>query len=371
MIIGVDGNLLCGKKTGMGTVVHHVLKRWKATDDLNIILYAPGELDEEYVKLLQENGITVRSYNHFSYPIWEQIILPREVKKDRVDVLWCPYNTAPLFCKCKTVVTINDVIYMTEKFNTAPTLYKKAGMLYRRLIVPKAAHRATHIITISKYARTEILKNIRSLKEKISIIYLGMEAVSSSLVDEQSFYEKNGIQKNYILGFGSMEKRKNSLGLIKAYELLDETVRRNHQLVLFGFRGYEESQDLLYIKERGLKNIILLGYVTEEEKIALYRNSIMFVFPTFSEGFGIPVLEAYANKTPVVTSNSTSLPEVAGNAAVLINPESIAEISNAMKMLIEDPARREAMIECGTEQRKKFDWDVTAEKIMRVLKEYS
>lgn len=369
MIIGVDGNLLCGKKTGMGTVVHHVIKRWKSTDNTSIILYVPGDIDEEYKILLWGNGIIVKNYAYTSYPVWEQIILPREVKKDHVDVLWCPYNTAPLFCNCKTVVTINDVIYMTEKLNTASTFYKKSGMLYRRLIVPKASHKAAHIITISNFARKEIFENIKNIKANIDVVYLGVDLNNRSLKDEKDFYEKNGIRNNYILGFGSMEKRKNSLGLIKAYEKLDKSIRSGFQLVLFGFRGYEDSQDLLYIKEHNLTNdVVILGYVSEEEKTSLYRNSRMFVFPTFSEGFGIPVLEAYANKTPVITSNSTSLPEIAGDAAILVNPENVSEIRDAMKKLIEEPEQRVYMIERGIEQRKKFDWDTTAGALLSILK---
>lgn len=368
MIIGVDGNLLCGKKTGMGTVVHHVIKRWKATEDIRIILYVPGELEEEYAKLLKDNGIAIKNYAHSSYPIWEQIVLPREVKKDKVDVLWCPYNTAPLFCRCKTVVTVHDVIYMEERISKVQSLYKKMGVVYRRLIVPKAAKKAKSITTVSEYAKNEIIRYMPYTQQKMTVAYNGVGFDQKSALQDCSLLDENGIATPYILGFGSLEKRKNSMGLIKAYSSLPQEIKEKYQLVLFGFRGYENSPEYVYIKDNNLKTVKVLGYISDAQKNALYANSYMFVFPSFSEGFGIPILEAYVHKVPVITSNVTSLPEVAGDAAILIDPNNISEISDAMKILIEEPELRQGMVERGLEQYKKFDWDTTAEQILEVLK---
>lgn len=368
MIIGVDGNLLCGRKTGMGTVVHHVIQRWKAADDVSIIVYVPGELDEEYRKMLLKNGITVKRYAHSSYPVWEQIILPKEIQKDHVDALWCPYNTAPLFCKCRTVVTIHDVIYMEERIFKVQSMYKKMGVIYRRLIVPKAARRAESIITGSEYAKKEMVRYMPYAEGKITVTNNGVEFAKESATQGTKILNDNCITTPYILGFGSLEKRKNSMGLIKAYCNLPEMIKEKYQLVLFGFRDYENSPEYTFIQENNLKTVKVLGYISEAEKNALYANSFMFVFPSLSEGFGIPILEAYVNQIPVITSNVTSLPEVAGDAAILVNPKKLSEIRDAMLKLIKDPEQRKSMIERGLEQYKKFDWDVTAAEIFDILK---
>lgn len=369
--IAVDGNLLCGNKTGMGTVVYHVLLNWCLTKEYTIILYVPEPLEAEYSKKLVEKGIVIEILGKTNYFTWEQIVLPRAIRKDRIDVLWCPYNTAPLFPGCKTVVTINDVIYMDAPLKSAPSLYKKLGIIYRKKVVPFAARNARSIITISEFAKSEISRIFVKQREKIKVIYISADISDKRLSpqDTDLFFKKNKINRPFILGFGSLEARKNTMRLIKAYMELDESLKTEYQLVLFGFRGYEESEEFKLIHGHNLEDrIIVLGYVSDEEKATLYGSSEMFVFPTLSEGFGIPVLEAFAGKTPVITSNVTSIPEVAGNAAVLINPTDVSSLTVEIEKLVLDEELCERLIVAGKEQLKKFGWKITADKILAELK---
>lgn len=367
MHIGIDGNLLCGKKTGMGMVVYSVLRNWK-TDTNKVTVFVSENLDKETTAFLEKKRINIFVGGRYNYFKWEQVVLPRLVKEERADILWCPYNTAPLKSPCPVVVTVHDLIYMSQKIKEVTTLYKKAGLIYRRLIVPRAISKAKKIITVSEYAKQEICNCFPNAEKKISVIYNGTDSDADELSKDETlnFFQKEQIRKPYILGFGSLEKRKNSMGLIKAYERLDEDIKQEYQLVLFGFRGYEESEEYKYIWERKLENVIILGYISEAEKTALYKNSTMFVFPTFSEGFGIPVLEAYASRTPVITSNTTSLPEVAGDAALLINPSDVDEICLAMKKVIKENVT-ERMVTEGERQLRKFDWTVTAQRVKEIL----
>jgi len=372
MKVGIDGNLLCGKKTGMGTVVYHVLENYNNNENnIDIILYVPEELDSSYMKILINNNITVMVLKNMNYMVWEQFTLRKQIRKDKIDVFWFPYNTGTTSVNCNSVITINDVIYMKNPLLAPPTLYKKLGQLYRKIFVPIVARKSQKIITISEYAKNEIISLFPKAKDKTKVIYLSAENGSSKLEDDtwDNFKYKNKISDHYILGFGSLEKRKNSLLLIKAYETLPEKYRIEYQLVLFGFRGWEQSEECIYLKEHNLTNIRMLGYVSEEEKNSLYANSKMFVFPSLSEGFGIPVLEAFANETPVITSNTTSLPEVAGNAAVLVNPMDCVCITNAIKKLLDDKALCDDMKRRGLAQYSKFDWKITAEKIISTLLE--
>lgn len=371
MKIAVDGNLLCGKKTGMGTVVHHVLLNWCSTEAASITVYVPEPLTEEYSKKLAENNIKIKVLGKSNYFKWEQVVLPRALKKDGMDVLWCPYNTAPLFAGCKTVVTINDVIYMEAPLKSAPSLYKKLGIIYRKNIVPFAARNAKSIITISQFAKNEIARFFKRESEKVKVIYISADISDKRLntSDTASFFEKNGIECPYILGFGSLETRKNTMRLIKAYIKLPDIIKKEYQLVLFGFRGYEESEEYKLIHAKNLeKKIIVLGYVSDEEKATLYGLSKLFVFPTLSEGFGIPVLEAFVGETPVITSNVTSIPEVAGKAAVLIDPTNVSSLTTQIDRLVSDEELCNRLVTAGKEQLKKFDWRITAENILAELK---
>lgn len=367
--IGIDGNLLCGKRTGMGTVVYNVLPFWKSDNNCQFILYVPEELEIEYSRKLLENGIIIKVLGSANYFKWEQIALPGAIKKDKVDVLWCPYNTAPVRASCKFVVTINDVIYMTVPIGSAPSLYKKMGIIYRRTIVPIAARNASKIITISEFAKREIESTLKKGKGKTKVVYLGADFSGNYLSDDQKaeFFKENGITSPFILGFGSLEARKNSFSLIQAYEGLPVGIRDKFQLVLFGFRGFEGSEQYQYIKDHGLKSIVLLGYVSDEEKNTLYKNAEVFVFPSLSEGFGIPVLEAYANGTAVITSNTSSLPEVAGDAALYVNPSKQNDLIDAVSKLLEDEELREELLRKASIQLGKFNWEQTAMQIRGVL----
>lgn len=369
MHIGVDGNLLCGKKTGMGMVVYNVIKFWKASDECRITLFVPDKLDDKFEDKLYKNGIEVKKIAKSNYIKWEQVILPNAAIREKIDVLWCPYNTAPLFIACKCVVTIHDIIYMYASLSSAPTFYKKMGLLYRKICVPFAARKATKIFTVSNFAKNEIAEIFPKQKSKIEVIYNSVDYSKENFNPTmlEDFFKKNHVKKPYILGFGSLEKRKNSLGLIKAFESLPNNIKERYQLVLFGFRGFEGTKDSKYIKKNNINNIVILDYISEQEKNALYSNSTMFVFPTFSEGFGIPILEAFTNKTPVITSNRTSLPEVAGDAALFVEPDKLEDLRDKIMNLIELPQLRNELIEKGIKQKDKFDWENTSTKIFEML----
>ena len=370
-IIAVDGNWMCGKRTGMGTVAYNVVKQWQTTKDIRVILYLPKELDKEYADTIRQHGIETKILGKANYIKWEQFLLPRALREDGVDVLWSPYNTAPLMVNARRVITINDVIYMTTPWQDVPTLYKKAGMLYRRIVVPKAAKKADKIITISHYAKQELCRLFPYVEDKIDVIYdsASKDTTALSAKEQEIFFNQHGICKPYILAFGSLEKRKNTLRVIKAYEKLPEQIKKSYQLVLFGFRGYDgsEVEHYLQVNRRNL-DIKILGFVSEKEKNTLYQQCEFFVFPSLSEGFGIPVLEAYANQAAVITSNTTSLPEVAGDAAVLVNPESIEAICSAMLYVLHwNDKEKLQHLKKANKQLMNFDWQKTADKLWQVM----
>lgn len=360
--IGIDGNLITGQKTGMGMAVCSILRFWKTTESIKVTVFVQENLDEKLENIVKNNGISIKILGKYNYFFWEQAIIPRAVKNENISILWCPYNTAPIKVACPTVITLHDVIFMLTSLKESPTLYKKLGYLYRRNVVPYAVKNAKKIITVSNFSKKDICRYFPHSEKKIEIIYpdIDMGMVLPYEVKRENFLKENKIKKPFILGFGSNEKRKNSLGLIKAYDLLPERLKKKYQLVLFGFRGFENTDDYKYIKKHNLYNIVVMGYVSDEEKATLYKESELFVFPTFYEGFGVPVIEAFAYDTPVITSNITSLPEVCGNAAIYIDPDNINMISEAIESLIVDNEKMNKLINLGKQQRKKFSWETAS-----------
>lgn len=368
MRLAVDGQLLTKNRTGMGIYIFNILRYWDIKKD-DLIIYIPGDPPEDLKKLAESKKFQIKSLKEHNYFIWEQIILPKEVKKDKVDVLLCPYCTAPLFPPCPLCVVIHDTIYMETKVFATPTLYKKMGVLYRRLTVPRAARNAYSVVTVSEYSREQICKWFPITKGKMTVIPNGIDLKESiSVKASNEFLIKNGITGKYILGFGSLEARKNTIALIKAYELLDESIKEKHLLVLFGFRGYEKSKERDYIEKHNLQSSVkVFGYITEEEKKCLYSHCSVFVFPSLSEGFGIPLLEAFSDGVPVVTSNVTSLPEVAGKGALLVDPKDVIEIASSISQVLENHEMALQLTVEGKKQVEKYSWKASSEKMQKLF----
>ncbi len=367
MRIGVDGHIMLNQRTGMGMVSYNVLKYWKKKENVELFVFVPELNDKEEISFFESNSIIVRELGKHNYFTWEQIILPLAVKQDHIDVLWCPYNTAPVFLGCKTVVTIHDMIFMDAPIWKTPSFYKKIGIVYRRLVVPIAARKADAITTVSSFSKSEILKFFP--KAKVNVIYNAVEKKDCDCyIGHGDYFEEIGIKKKYILGIGSLEYRKNTLKVIQAYENLPRGVRNDYQLVLFGFRGFSKSYEKQYIKEKSLEeDVIVLEYISEKDKGILYANSSIFLYPSLSEGFGIPILEAFSFEIPVITSCLSSMPEVAENAALYVDPYKKEDIKNAVLEVLNNSAIKEAYVQKGNERIKHFSWEKSADEYRSVF----
>lgn len=365
MRIGIDGQLLSGKKTGMGFVLESILKRITIPNNIKVILYINDCLPSELIEILVQKDINIKRLNYSNYMIWEQIILPHEAKKDKIDRFWFPYNTSSIFMNCEKIITIHDLIFMYGSPFSPATVYKKMGKIYRRLNVPISAKKAKKIITISQSAKNEIIKYFPNTNSKVSICYNGCEYSNNylNIIKWNEFKLRVGLKNKYILAFGSLEERKNTMRTIKAYQLFKKN-NPEYDLVLFGFRGYENSNEFLYVKGNNIEGIYFLEYISEEEKNTLYKEAECFLFPSLTEGFGIPILESFYNRTPVITSNCSSMPEIGGDAAIYINPYNIESIADGINIALE---RRNELIEKGFNRVNLFDWDKSTKKYEIIL----
>jgi glycosyltransferase involved in cell wall biosynthesis len=265
-------------------------------------------------------------------------------------------------------------------FYLFPELHQKLKRMYFKTLIPLAANRCTGIITVSKSTKTDMLKKFSHINaEKITVIHHGVDPVMENIKkgDTQSPGVANLMGKynlnagEYFLFVGTLEPRKNITGIIKAFHHLkkaEASGSQKYKLVIVGKKGWFYQEIFESVKKHHLEDsVVFTGYVTEEEKRELLMKAFLFLYPSFYEGFGIPILEAMACGVPVITGNISALPEVAGDAAILVPPRHWQEISTSMLKLLSDRHLYEKLSHKGLEQAAKFTWEKTAEKTMELF----
>jgi glycosyltransferase involved in cell wall biosynthesis len=269
--------------------------------------------------------------------------------------------------KTKTIVIIHDL-----SFIYFPQYANPINLSDTTRFVPRAVKKASHIMTISLNSRKEIMDYFKVPASKISIV--------SPAVDTNFFYKrpasevnkvraKYKLPKHYILYEGTIEPRKNIEGLLAAYEQLDEGLQSKYGLVLAGGKGWQDggiTQAISRLKRKGL-NIVQTGYVPDEDAPAIFSGAAIFTFPSHYEGFGIPPLEAMACGVPVISANNSSLPEVIGNAGILVDINSQTELTSAIEKLLKDEKLQKDLINRGYQQIKNFSWDKSAGQLKQAL----
>lgn len=297
------------------------------------------------------------------------VALAFELRRFPVDVLHVQY-TAPPFCPAPVIATIHDLA-----FEHLPETFTRRGQMQLRLTVRRTARRAARIITVSEFSRQDIIRTYRLPPEKIAVTHNGIEACftpdpasSSEAADTRRRF---GIERDYVLAVGSLQPRKNLARLVRAYaKLRAEQADFNHQLVIAGRKLWLSGEIFAEIeRQKCARDVIITDYVAAEELPALYRGAAAFVYPSLFEGFGLPPLEAMACGTPVVTSNTSSLPEIVGDAAVLIDPYNETAIAQAMLEVVSNQQLRRRLREAGGERARGFTWRAAAEKTLRLYHE--
>jgi glycosyltransferase involved in cell wall biosynthesis len=235
-----------------------------------------------------------------------------------------------------------------------------------------SARKASKIIAISENTKKDIIDYFGIDEEKIRVIYLGVDRQFSPQpdMDEVGVLSKYNLPSGYILSVGTLEPRKNLIRLINAYKMVASSGEPVPKLVIVGGQGWGDEELGKVVRESGLIDLVILtGYVPDEDLPALYRNTTVFVYPSLYEGFGLPPLEAMACGTPVITSNVSSLPEVVGDAAILIDPYNTTEIAQAIASVLKDKELRERLRMNGLARSNLFSWDKTARETLKLYQE--
>ncbi len=266
---------------------------------------------------------------------------------------------APLFKfgNKKIVTTIHDIAFITQ-----PTTLSKKFQLYYKYSIKRVIEKADKIITVSNFSKSEIEENYPQSIGKIKVIYLGRSPIFKRI--------DNIEKKKQILYVGSLNERKNFLGVLKAFELLNTN---NYKLIIVGnfFDTYKLSKEVQenLQKARNNTNIEFMHGVSNDELVKIYNESKLFLFPSFYEGFGLPVLEAMSCGTPVICSNTSSLPEVGGDAVVYCNPNDTNDIKNKIEVVLNDENLQKEMINKGLERAKLFSWEKSANEHIEIFVE--
>lgn len=324
--------------------------------------------DEDRACLTASDNIKIKIVAGRYFVDFEQFFLPIAARNERVDILHCTGNTAPYFCSIPIVQTLHDVIFM-DAIPENDTFYQRFGNYYRRKIVPIITPRSKAVITVSQYEKERIVSLLGIAKEKIHVVYNGINEKRfykhPNLTNRQGILAKYTLPDNFILFLGNTSFRKNSFGVIEAYIKYAAKSENPIALVMPGLPEKFVADKLRELKYPYDKHkFITPGYIEEADLPFVYGLSKVFLFPSISEGFGMPVIEAMACGTPVITSKISSMPEIAGNAAMLIDPLSASDIAEAILSLCGNEELRNKKIHDGLLNVKRFNWSHTAEKVL-------
>lgn len=314
-------------------------------------------------------NFTVRSTLPHTPLIRIPLTLSAELRKNPVDVLHVQF-TSPPFAPCPVVVSIHDL-----SFEHLPETFHRRSRAQLRFTVRRSARKAARVLALSEHARQDIISTYKIEPELVSAIPLAAPAHFQPVEDERELQRVRhtyGIAGSYILSVGSIQPRKNLPRLVSAYARLRQTMPASKlpQLVIVGRRAWLYGETLKAIEEINSRApVIVTGYVPEADLPALYSGAICFVYPSYFEGFGLPPLEAMKCGAPVITGNRTSLPEVVGDAGVLVDPFDIDAIAAAIAKVIDDPDLRSSLRASSLKRAKMFDWRETARQTLEVYRQ--
>jgi glycosyltransferase involved in cell wall biosynthesis len=300
-----------------------------------------------------------------SYPVWEQIKLPKAVREAGVELLHCTSNTAPIRCNVPLILTLHDIIFLEPRDKRNRSLYQNMGWFYRRLVVPRILKKCQRIITVSEFERNNIVQKLGLPEKQVTMIYNGYNDWFHPMEDDECVFAKYMAERGYLFFLGNTDPKKNTERTLIAYsKYLERSTVKRRLLMADLDRQYLDD----IISRNHIENIRPMiempGYIVNTDLPYVYSGAFAFLYTSLRESFGIPLLEAMACGTPVVTSNTSSMPEIAGPDAILVNPESADEICEQLLRLESDKTYYEQQVKVGLQRSQLFSWKFTAEQLL-------
>jgi len=314
---------------------------------------------DELVKKASRFGLPIIQTSAAVFSLPEQLLFPKLLRQEKCQLFHSPHFVFPIRGPFKKIITLHDLTPLIF-----PKYFPIQARIYMRFLIKQSIKKTAHIITISEHTKLDLLKRFSCPPEKISVIKNGFGQTFNkrdNSIRKSDLLKSFGINKNYFLYAGNLKPHKNIIPLIRAFSMIDSA----HQLVLAGAGGAYEKEIRKVIKSLKLdKRVILTGFLENENLQLIYNSALSFIFPSLHEGFGLPPLEAMQTGLPVISSNSSSLPEVIGNAGLLINPQNIDALADAMRTIAENKKLRTELITKGYQQIKKFSWEKCADQVL-------
>jgi glycosyltransferase involved in cell wall biosynthesis len=361
--IGIDARKL--HDFGIGTYIRNLLQELARMDHETefVILSRPD--DSVAVTTLGENFRVVKE-TAGNYSLAEQVKIPMDLRRERVDLFHAPHYVLPPLVRCPSVVTIHDCIHLMFP----QYLPNRWSLAYARTSITLAAKRSTRVLTVSESSKRDILRFVDIPPGKIDVIYNAYDERFRDVPNEEAVArvrERFQLQDQFVLYAGNVKPHKNLERLIEAFHLVRSRGLDHLKLVLIGDEISKYTALRRAVHRHQLhKYVRFLGFLPLDTLAVLYRLAGVFVFPSLYEGFGLPPLEAMASGTPVVTSNVSSLPEVAGNAAVLVDPYSASAIADGIYRVLTDDTLRMDLKRRGIERATQFSWESSVRRVREI-----
>jgi glycosyltransferase involved in cell wall biosynthesis len=355
------------RKHGMDFVALEMIRELQKIDTVNEYrIYVKPDQD----RCLQETpNFKIVELSAFGYPMWEQWSLPRAVEAWKPDILHCTSNTAPLYTTAKLVITLHDIIFLEKGHEAGATnksFYQKLGKYYRRLNVPSVLKKASKIITVSKFEQKRITEALHLPADKLVAVYNGFSSHFYPRENDSVVAERYNLPERYFFFLGNTDPKKNSERVLQAYQSYLKESKSPAKLVIADLKEEFISHFDVWKDENFRKHLVLLGYVSNLDLPVIYSMADIFLYPSLRESFGIPILESMACGVPIITSNTSAMPEIAGEGAILIDPLSETELLEKILALENDPAFALQQRAYGLERVKLFSWRKTAEDVLKI-----
>lgn len=368
MKIAIDGSrAFIKKRTGIEEYSYQTIKHlreWLKNENVYLYIRHNQSVDFEVPNNWQVKKLWFPRF-------WTQVRLSLEMLFRSIDALFIPAHTVPIFHPKNTTVVIHGL-----EFEFCPQAYSWLEKVYMRFVIKKSCKWAKNVVCVSENTKKDVMKLYGVPENKIRVVYEGY--VASEFLHGEISYSgiknekiKNIFQNNqkYILFIGRIEKRKNIINIIKSFEFLKSKYGISQKLVLAGRPGYGYDDISKHISKSIYKeDIFELGYISNDEKWGLLKKAEVFIFPSFYEGFGLPILEAQKMMIPVVTSKISSIPEVAGGAALYSSPDDFELIAENTYILLQNEKAREDLIKRGLENIRRFGWVDCAKSIAEIIR---
>ena len=373
MKIGIDISLTIGEKAGVGYYTANLVEALAKIDKTNQYLLYPFFYYIYHADFKTAVAPHQKNFHLHHEKIPKKIIdllwhspVPKKWILGKVDILHSTTFCAPGDHSGKLIVTIHDI-----SFVTLPECHTEANRQHCLNGTLDAVRYADCIISISNHGKQELVKYFHADPDKIVVTHLAAKDIFApcGMEEQNRVIEKYGISRDFIFTVGSFEPRKNIGTLVRAYMNLPENVKNQHPLVIAGGKGWLNSEVDTLIKSQASDRVRRIGYVDEKDLPALYSAAAVFVYPSLYEGFGLPVLEAMSCGVPVITSNTSSMPEISGDAALLFDPTDVRQLTTLLLEVMGNENLRKALSRKGTDRAGQFSWEKTARATLKIYED--